>query len=66
MHKLVELEALEAAQIGIKEMIDDAIQDLQYTYDSEVRDAISSQISLLYAVHDTINANIESSKYIWN
>ena len=66
MHKLHELEALKMAQSGVKEMIDAAIGDLQYAYDPEIRDTIGSQISILYAVHDSIKHNIESSKYIWN
>jgi hypothetical protein len=66
MHKLHEIEALKMAQSGVKEMIDQAISDLQYAYDPEIRDAIGTQISVLYAVHDGIKANIKSSNYIWN
>jgi hypothetical protein len=66
MHKLHELEVLKTAQAGVKEMIDDAVNDLRDAYEPEIRDAIGTQISVLYAVHDTIEANLKSSKYIWN
>ena len=66
MTKLHEIEALSQARIGIREMIDDAINDLQITYDPDLRDAIGNQISILYAVDHAVSQNIKDSVYIWN
>jgi hypothetical protein len=66
MTKLHEIEALQVARKGIREMIDEATDDLQYAYDLDQRDMIGNQISILYAVHDAIGQNIKDSVYIWN
>ena len=66
MTKLHEIEALRAARKGIREMIDEAIDDLQHAYDSDVRDMIGNQISILYAVHDAVSRDIRDTVYIWN
>ena len=66
MTKLHEIESMQLARKGIREMIDEATDDLQYAYDLDQRDAIGNQISILFAVHDAIGQNIRDSVYIWN
>jgi hypothetical protein len=66
MTKLHEIESMQLARKGIREMIDEATDDLQYAYDLDQRDAIGNQISILYAVHEAIGQNIRDSVYIWN
>lgn len=66
MTKLHEIEALQQTRIGVCEMIDEATEDLQYAYDSEIRSEIGNHISILYAIHDAVSQNLKDSVYIWN
>ena len=66
MTKLHEIEVMRQARTGIREMIDEATEDLQFAYDPSLRDEIGQQLTTLYALHDALGQGIKQSEYIWN
>jgi|DEB19_MinimDraft_3_1074340.scaffolds.fasta_scaffold17129_5 hypothetical protein len=58
--------AMHSAIHDVDEMIEECIEDLQCAWEQDTRDSIGTQLTVLYALRDTMRDKVKQLNYIWN
>lgn len=58
--------AMRSAIHDVDEMIEECIEDLQCAWEQDTRESIGTQLTVLYALRDTMRDKVKQLNYIWN
>ena len=59
-------QAMRQAIQDVEEVLEEAIEDLQYAWEQDTRERLEQQITVLYALRDAMQQRTQDLNYIWN
>lgn len=59
-------QAMRQAIQDVEEVLEEAIEDLQYAWEQDTREQLERQITVLYALRDAMQQRTQDLNYIWN